>query len=445
MKRKKKFSPYTIILISFLVMIFFGGTILSLPVATVDGKGIKWINGLFTATSAVCVTGLTVNDISTTYNLFGKIIIIILIQLGALGFITFSSLFVLLISKKISYYTKKVVQEDLNVETVFDIQGYIKKVMITVFGIEFTGAFFLFFEFIKIFEFKKAVFYSVFHSISAFCNAGFSLFSDNLMLFRGSIIINSVISFLIITGGIGFATLLNIYRYFKGKDRRLTTTSKMTLNISLILIITGTILIFFIEYFNTLTIGNYTFFEKIGAAFFQSVSTRTAGFNTISLPGLKEPTVFIFIILMFIGASPGSTGGGVKTTTLGLIILGIKSTIENKENLEIYKRRISWNNFNRAMAIVCISAAYIGTMLLLLTLVEKNINLIDLLFEIVSAFGTVGLSRDLTPLLSNISKVLIMLTMLVGRIGPLTVTLLLLKKKLKKGKYKYPMENILVG
>ena len=241
MKRKKKFSPYTIILISFLVMIFFGGTILSLPVATVDGKGIKWINGLFTATSAVCVTGLTVNDISTTYNLFGKIIIIILIQLGALGFITFSSLFVLLISKKISYYTKKVVQEDLNVETVFDIQGYIKKVMITVFGIEFTGAFFLFFEFIKIFEFKKAVFYSVFHSISAFCNAGFSLFSDNLMLFRGSIIINSVISFLIITGGIGFATLLNIYRYFKGKDRRLTTTSKMTLNISLILIITGTI------------------------------------------------------------------------------------------------------------------------------------------------------------------------------------------------------------
>lgn len=148
---------------------------------------------------------------------------------------------------------------------------------------------------------------------------------------------------------------------------------------------------------------------------------------------------------MFIGASPGSTGGGVKTTTLGLIILGIKSTIENKENLEIYKRRISWNNFNRAMTIVCISAAYIGTMLLLLTLVEKNINFIDLLFEIVSAFGTVGLSRDLTPLLSNISKVLIMLTMLVGRIGPLTVTLLLLKKKLKKGKYKYPMENILVG
>ncbi|MDO5089476.1 MAG: TrkH family potassium uptake protein [Leptotrichiaceae bacterium] len=445
MKRNKEISPYTIILISFLIMIFLGGVILSLPLSTTNGKGTELIDGIFTATSAVCVTGLTVNDVSSSYNLFGKTVILILIQLGALGFITFSSMFILLVTKKISYYTKKIIQEDLNTETLFDIQNYIKKVMITVFGIEFIGAVFLFFEFIQRFEFKRAVYYSIFHSVSAFCNAGFSLFPDSLMSFKGSIIINISVPLLIFLGGIGFATLMNVYRYFRGKDRRLTTTSKVSVNISVFLIIAGTVLIFFSEYSNKLTMGNYTFYEKIGASFFQSISTRTAGFNTISLSEMKNPTIFLFIILMFIGASPGSTGGGIKTTTIGLIILGIRNILDNREYLEINGRRINWHSFNKAVAVITISLTYITVILFIMASIEKNMSFENLLFEIVSAFGTVGLTRGITPLLSDISKVLIVLTMLIGRVGPLTMTLVLIAKKLKKGKYKYPEENLLVG
>ncbi|RRD39489.1 potassium transporter KtrB [Leptotrichia sp. OH3620_COT-345] len=445
MKRNKEISPYVIILTSFLVMIFLGGIVLSLPLSTVDGKGTGFIDGIFTATSAVCVTGLTINDVSSSYNLFGKTVILMLIQLGALGFITFSSMFVLLVTKKISYYTKKVVQEDLNTETLFDIQNYIRKVMITVFGIEFVGAVFLFFEFIQKFEFKRAVYYSLFHSISAFCNAGFSLFPDSLMSFKGSAVINISVPLLIFFGGIGFATLMNVYRYFRGKDKRLTTNSKVSINISIFLIIAGTILIFFTEYSNKLTMGNYTIYEKIGASFFQSVSTRTAGFNTISLSEMKSSTTFLFIILMFIGASPGSTGGGIKTTTIGLIILGIRNIIDNREYLEINGRRINWHNFNKAVAVITISLTYITVILFVMTSIEKNMNFENLLFEIVSAFGTVGLTRGITPLLSDVSKIFIILTMLIGRVGPLTMTLVLISKKLKKGKYKYPEENLLIG
>ncbi len=442
--KQKGISPYTIILISFIIIILIGGFLLSLPVAIENGQKTNLLEGMFTATSAVCVTGLTVNDVSAVYNLFGKTIILILIQLGGIGIITFSTVVVTMISKKVGYFTKKLIQEDINANTTFEIQKFVKKVLITVFTIEIIGAVILFFKFVKMFDYKTAAYYAVFHSISAFCNAGFALFSNNLSDFKNSIVINTVIPVLIFLGGIGFAAILNLYQYFFKKDKRLTTTTRIAVKMSIFLIIFGTVMTFILEYSNSKTLGTLPFFEKLGAAFFQSITTRTAGFNTISIAELREPTVFLFVVLMFIGASPGSTGGGIKTTTAGLILFGIVTTIKNKENLEYNKRRISWKIYNKAMVIVFISIMYLIVILFLLIWLE-NVKVIELGFELVSAFGTVGLSRDLTPRLSDISKLLIMITMFVGRVGPLTITLALSKEKNPKGRYIYPKEDILIG
>ena len=444
LKKQKEISPYIIILASFIIIILIGGFLLSLPIATENGQKTNLLEGMFTATSAVCVTGLTVNDVSKVYNLFGKTVIMILIQLGGIGIITFSAIVVMMISKKMGYFTKKLIQEDINANTTFEIQKFVKKVLITVFTIEIIGAAILFLKFIQIFDYKKAIYYSIFHSISAFCNAGFALFTNNLSDFKNSVIINTIIPVLIFLGGIGFAAILNIYQYFLKKDRRLTTTTRIAIKMSIFLIIFGTILTFILEYSNNKTLGTLPFFEKIGAAFFQSVTTRTAGFNTISIAELREPTVFLFVVLMFIGASPGSTGGGIKTTTVGLILFGIVTTIKNKEHLEYNKRRISWKIYNKAMVIVFISIMYVVVILFLLIWLE-DIRVIELGFELVSAFGTVGLSRDLTPQLSDISKLLIMITMFVGRVGPLTIALALSKVKNSKGRYVYPKEDILIG
>ena len=443
--KKGRISPYNLILLSFFIIILFGGTLLSLPVSTADGQGTRWIDGVFTAASAVCVTGLVVNDVSSVYSLYGKTLILVLIQIGGLGVITLSSLIVILISKKIGYGAKKVLQEDMNAESTFKIQDFVKKMAVTVFSIELAGAFFLFFEFIQKLSFTEALYYAVFHSVSAFCNAGFALYPDNLLSFQGSVIINLVIPFLIIAGGIGFAALIDIYRYISKKDRRLALTTKMVIFITLILVIAGTFLTFVFEYSNTGTIGNLSIMGKLGASFFQSITTRTAGFNTVSMPDLRHATVLLYVVLMFIGASPGSTGGGIKTTTFGVILLGVVNTLRNAGNIEIGKRKISWDVFNKAIVISFISIIYINVVLLFLIEVEKNIPFIDLLFEVVSAFGTVGLSRDLTPLLKDSSKWLLILTMFLGRVGPLTMAMAMTGRIIKKEKFRYPEENVLIG
>lgn len=443
--KNKSFSPYMTILLSFVIVTILGGILLSLPISLNYGESVKLIDGFFIATSAICVTGLSSIDIGSVYNTFGQIVILILIQLGGLGVITFTSVIIILISKKIGYYTKKIVQEDINIDTTFKIEEYVKKVIFSVILIEFVGAFVLFFEFIKRFNFLKAVYYSLFHSVSAFCNAGFALFSDNLYGFKNSFLINITIPLLIFLGGIGFSTILNCYNVFRKKEKRLTLTTKLSIKISIFLIIAGTIAMFILEYSNKSTIGNLSFVQKLEASFFQSVSTRTAGFNTISILGLKRSTSLLFIILMFIGASPGSTGGGIKTTTFGLIALGTWATLKNKDGIEYDKRSISWRIYSKAIAILFISLIYTTICIFLLILFERNKNFLDLIFEVYSAFGTVGLSRDLTPSLSDISKFILIVTMFVGRVGPLTIALALSKSNLKKGHYTYPQENILIG
>jgi len=443
--KNKSFSPYMTILLSFMVVTILGGILLSLPISMRYGKSVKLIDGFFIATSAICVTGLSSIDIGSVYNIFGQMVILVLIQLGGLGVITFTSVIIIMISKKIGYYTKKIVQEDINIDTTFKIEEYVKKVILSVIVIEFIGTVILFFEFIKKFGFLKAVYYSFFHSVSAFCNAGFSLFSDNLYGFKNSFIINMTIPLLIFLGGIGFSTILNCYNVLRKKEKRLTSTTKLSIKISIFLVIIGMVAMFILEYSNKSTIGNLSFGQKLEASFFQSVTTRTAGFNTISILGLKRSTSLLFIILMFIGASPGSTGGGIKTTTIGLIILGTLATLKNKDTIEYDKRSVSWRIYSKAITVLFISLIYTTICVFLLILFERNKNLLDLVFEVFSAFGTVGLSRNLTPSLADISKFILIVTMFVGRVGPLTIALALSKSNLKKGRYTYPQENILIG
>ena len=443
--KNKSFSPYMTILLSFMVVTILGGILLSLPISMKYGKSVKLIDGFFIATSAICVTGLSSIDIGSVYNIFGQMVILVLIQLGGLGVITFTSVIIIMISKKIGYYTKKIVQEDINIDTTFKIEEYVKKVIFSVIIIEFIGTVILFFEFIKKFGFLKAVYYSFFHSVSAFCNAGFSLFSDNLYGFKNSFIINMTIPLLIFLGGIGFSTILNCYNVLRKKEKRLTSTTKLSIKISVFLVILGMVAMFILEYSNKSTIGNLSFGQKLEASFFQSVTTRTAGFNTISILGLKRSTSLLFVILMFIGASPGSTGGGIKTTTIGLIILGTLATLKNKDTIEYDKRSVSWRIYSKAITVLFISLIYTTICVFLLILFERNKNLLDLVFEVFSAFGTVGLSRNLTPSLADISKFILIVTMFVGRVGPLTIALALSKSNLKKGRYTYPQENILIG
>ena len=443
--KNKSFSPYMTILLSFMVVTILGGILLSLPISMRYGKSVKLIDGFFIATSAICVTGLSSIDIGSVYNIFGQMVILVLIQLGGLGVITFTSVIIIMISKKIGYYTKKIVKEDINIDTTFKIEEYVKKVILSVIVIEFIGTVILFFEFIKKFGFLKAVYYSFFHSVSAFCNAGFSLFSDNLYGFKNSFIINMTIPLLIFLGGIGFSTILNCYNVLRKKEKRLTSTTKLSIKISIFLVIIGMVAMFFLEYSNKSTIGNLSFGQKLEASFFQSVTTRTAGFNTISILGLKRSTSLLFVILMFIGASPGSTGGGIKTTTIGLIILGTLAILKNKDTIEYDKRSVSWRIYSKAITVLFISLIYTTICVFLLILFERNKNLLDLVFEVFSAFGTVGLSRNLTPSLADISKFILIVTMFVGRVGPLTIALALSKSNLKKGRYTYPQENILIG
>lgn len=451
MSRRRSASPYWILLDSFIIIIFIGTILLALPVSSATGHSIPIIDSLFTTTSAVAVTGLVVNDVSTTFSLFGKTVIIILIQLGGLGIMTFSSLIVLFISKKISYQTKKIVQEDLNYNTLLDIQKYIKTVVKTVLFIEILGAFCLFFTFIKRYNFWKAVYYSVFHSVSAFCNAGFSLFSENLVEYQSDLSINIVIPVLIILGGIGFAALNNIHLYAKKKIKRdkkkirLTLTTKMAVVMSIVLILGGTIITFLVESQNPATLQNLSLHDKILTSFFQSVTTRTAGFQTLDLANMKIATLILYIFMMYVGASPGSTGGGIKTTTIGVLILGIYSTLTSREDIEVKRKKITWEVFNKATSIVFISLMYIICIIFLLSLLEENTGFLELVFETVSAFGTVGLTLNITSELGVVSKLLITLTMFIGRVGPLTVALALSAHSKKKGNYKYPLEDVQVG
>ena len=423
------------------MVIAIGTILLNLPVASSTGNSIGFINALFTATSATCVTGLIVLDTGKDFSTFGQLVILILLQCGGLGIMTMSTMFAFLVGKRISLRHRLIMQESLNQFSIGGLVRLAKYILIFTAVIEIAGATILFFCWQRIYSPLQALYLAVFHSISAFCNAGFSLFSDSIMRYKGDLVINLTFIILIILGGIGFLVLLELFQY--GKNGTLSLHAKLALKISLILILIGFIIIFFVESNNPSTLGNLSFSEKIYGSIFQSVTSRTAGFNTIHIGSMLNPTLFLIIILMFIGASPGSTGGGVKTTTFGLLILYVWSSLKGKEEIQIFKRRISQDIIPKVLTVITLSLGLVITTTILLSYVEGE-DFIKVLFEVVSAFGTVGLSTGITSSLSIAGKIIIIITMFTGRIGPLGLALSLIQKR-EPEMIKYPEEKIMVG
>ncbi|MGL5123967.1 MAG: TrkH family potassium uptake protein [Fusobacteriaceae bacterium] len=441
----KRLSSSRKMILGFIGATIIGTFILILPLSLREGESINLIESLFTVASAICVTGLSVVDISKVFNPFGHMVILIFIQLGGLGVMTFSSLLFVVTGKKMTFNERMTLKDERNADGSGEITSFIKKIFKTVFLIEFIGAIILTFTFMKELNFSlsKAIYYGVFHSVSAFCNAGFSLFSNGLEGFAKNVSVNLTIAYLIILGGIGFSVINSIVIAIRKDIRRFNLTSKLAVLISIILTFGGTFLIFILEYSNPNTLSGMGFFDKIIAAFFQSVTTRTAGFNTISIGLMRPGTIFLFCILMFIGASPGSTGGGIKTTTLGVLAFYVIGVVKGKENIAIYNRRIDWSILNRALAILVMSILYIGIIILIILTVDK-FAFDQVVFEVISAYATVGLTMGITPELNLISKILIIITMFVGRLGPMTFALAMGETK-KKDQLMYPKENILVG
>ena len=439
----KKLSPSRKLILGFLFAILLGTFILMMPFSLKEGEKLSFLSSLFTIVSAVCVTGLTVVDVSKVFSPAGDLVIIFFIQLGGLGVMTFSSILFLAMGKRMTFYERELLKEERNADSSGEISSFIKKLLLTVFIIESIGAIILTWEFAKEMPINKAVFYGIFHSISAFCNAGFSLFSNNLEAYKANPIINLTIGYLITLGGIGFAVITSVIMVIRRGIDRFNLTSKVAIIISMILTFGGMILFFILEYSNSATLGDLNFIQKILASYFQSVTLRTAGFNTIPLGELRNSTIFMCCILMFIGASPGSTGGGIKTTTFGVILFYVIGIVKKKENVEIFNRRLDWEIMNRALAILVLAITYVSIVIMLM-LIAENFSPEEIVFEVISAFGTVGLTLGITPDLSKFSKLLLIFTMFVGRLGPMTFALAIGETK-KKALSKYPKENILVG
>ncbi|ETT32960.1 MULTISPECIES: TrkH family potassium uptake protein [unclassified Paenibacillus] len=442
--RKLSLTSSRIILLGFAVTIILGTIMLSLPVSSSTGTSVGWLNALFTSTSAVCVTGLVVLDTGTDFSNFGQIIILLLIQIGGLGFMTFSVLIAVILGKKIGLKERLLIQQSSNsIET----QGVVRlslSIVLISFIFETLGALLLTVRWANDLGVAKALYYGIFHSISAFNNAGFSLWSDSLSRYVGDPLVNIVISFLFIIGGIGFIVILDLYR--KRSWKALSFHTKIVLITSGVLCFAGFLVIFVFELFNTRTFGTLTWGERIWGGYFQGVVTRTAGFNSIDIGAMLPASQFFMIFLMFIGASSGSTGGGIKTTTFAVLILSIFSTIKGNADVQLLKKRIPQDLIFRSLAVMTISLGLVlgATFLLTITEYTRHTDILALLFEATSAFGTVGMSMGLTPDLSPIGKCIIIVIMYIGRLGPLTLAFALAQKSVKQ-KYRYPEDKLLIG
>lgn len=439
--QKFKLNPPAVLAIGFLSLILIGSFLLNLPMATKTGESAGYINALFTSSSAVCVTGLVVVNTGEFWSIFGQVVIIVLIQIGGLGFMTMATLVALILGKKISLKERLVIKEQLNQSTMSGLVRLTKYVILLTFAVEGVGAVLLSTKFIPIYGVGKGIWFSVFHSISAFCNAGFDITGNSMVPFVNDLSINLIISALIIFGGIGFSVIFDVSKH--RRFSKLSLHSKLVLTMTGILLISGTVIFYLIEMNNPHTLGSLGNGSKIISSFFQSVVTRTAGFNSLDTGSIEDTSAFLFIIFMFIGAAPASTGGGIKVTTFGAIALATLASIKGERDVVIFKNRISDDVVQKSLAIIAISITLIIIVSFILTVTEEAVFL-ELLFETTSAFGTVGLSRGVTPNLSEIGKMIIIFTMYIGRVGPLTMAFAFGQRK-KQRSYRYSEENIMVG
>jgi len=452
--RLQNLSPAATLVNFYALAILLATILLMLPWAA-QGTPVGFVDSLFTITSAMCVTGLTVVDTGSTFSLFGQLVILGMIQLGGLGITTFSVYLFFYVRSGVGLRDRWVINETLVHSPVRSMQDLVRAVIHLTLIIEAIGAVCLALVFVPQFGWLQGGYYAVFHAVSAFCNAGFALFSDNLVSYRNDPIVNLTIMILIILGGIGFLVMRELHdiwqRRRKGQRWRLSLHSKLVLVTSGLLIVVGWLAILALE------LGKGTFRdanlgEALWVTLFQSVTTRTAGFNTIDLNALGVPTIFLMIALMFIGASPGSTGGGVKTTSLALFMAALYSRLKGYRVTSVFKRTIPDETVNKTFTLFLLAALWIGLMTFLVLVSEISGSagsqdhgvLLDYLFEVVSAFGTVGLSLGVTAKLSVMGKLLITMLMFVGRVGLLTFAFVLVKQAGREGT-EYAEENIMIG
>ena len=441
LSQKISSNPALFLSFGFAILIIIGGFLLSLPVFSKSGKATNLIDSFFVAASASCVTGLTTVNTAEYWNIYGHILLMILIQIGGLGVMTLATFFPLLLRKKIGLKSRKILKEQMNIESLNGIMKLFKYVLIFTFIVEFIGAFLLSLRFVPIYGMGKGWWYSIFHSISAFCNAGFDLLGDSIYPLRNDLLVNITLMGLVVIGGLGFMVTAEIFK--KRNFKKLTVHSKLVLIISGVLLVLGVLVFFLIERQAGGVLYKESLRNSLIQSSFQSVSARTAGFYSVDLSKIKSASVLFLIILMIIGGSPGSTAGGLKTTTFGVLILSTISMIKNEDEVTVFKREIDPKTIRKALAIIRVYIGLIFTVIFILSLSE-NFSIIDISYEVSSAFATVGTSRGITANLSNLGKILLTISMYLGRIGPMTMAYSLGFKS--KTKYiRYPEANISIG
>ena len=438
-----RLKPTQVIIASFLFMILLGTFLLMLPISTTNNQGLKWIDALFVSTSASCVTGLTVVDLHNDLTFFGTVVMLMLIQFGGLGIMTLATLVVHTLGYRFQLKENIVLQESLNQGGQAGLFGLISRMIKYTLTIEFFFAVVLAAHFYPEFGWK-AVGYGIFHSVSAFCNAGFDLFGnyDSLCKRNEDYFLMTCIALLIILGGIGFTVMSEVVN--KKSWQKFSLHTKIVIVMNLALIFFGTILIFGVEYYNPDTVGNLSIPAQLANACFTSVSCRTAGFNSFDLAQAEQITQLVMIILMFIGASPLSTGGGIKATTFYIILQSMWAVFRGKQEIVVFGRRISRELRDQAFAIFTMGTIWVVTAGVILSVIDGEVHeLEEVIFETVSGFGTVGMGIGITLQWSVWGKLILALTMLVGRVGIMTFMLSLITQK--NTRIKYPAEDIMIG
>ncbi len=448
--RKKRFSFSTtqLILLSFLIAILVGSVLLWLPISSKTGKSVNYIDALFTSTTSVCVTGLVTVPTFSTWSLFGQFVILVLIQIGGLGIITIMSMLMILLHKKIGIGSRLLIQDAFNLNSLSGLVSFVKKVVLGTFIVESIGALCYMTVFVPEYG-AKGIWVSIFNSVSAFCNAGIDIIAeDSLCRYATNPIINIVTCALIIIGGIGFIVWWDILGVVKNKKnnrlRSLSLHSKIALSMTAFLIVSGAILFFAFEYNNPETMAGYSTFDKIQLSVFQSVTTRTAGFATIPQQNMTNASSLVSLFLMFIGGSPVGTAGGIKTVTLAILIATAVSAVKNRNEVNLYNRNISRHSIMKATGVLGMSFMTVFVSTVLLSLVS-NAGVLDVLYETVSATATVGLSRNLTSTFNIWGKIIIIVTMYLGRIGPISLAIAFGMKKKSENVIKNPTEEVSVG
>lgn len=434
-------NPPLYLTIGFAILILIGGCILSLPIFTRSGKPTNLIDSIFVAASASCVTGLTTVNTADHWNSLGHVWILLLIQIGGLGVMTLATLFPLLLRKKIGLKSRQILKEQLNIDSLQGIMKLFRYVLVFTFLVEFLGAFLLSLRFVPIFGMGKGWWYSIFHSISAFCNAGFDLLGDSIYPYRNDTLINVTLISLVVIGGLGFMVTAELFR--KRSFKKLSTHAKLVLIISAVLIVIGSLAFYLIERQAGGVLYQEGIKNSILQSTFQSVSARTAGFYSVKLNQMHDTSVILLSVLMVIGGSPGSTAGGLKTTTFGVLVLSTISIFKQEDEVTIFNKHIDSKTIRKALAIIMVYLGLIFLVIFILSLSE-NFKVLDISYEVASAFGTVGASRGITGDLSKIGKILITLSMYLGRIGPMTMAYSIGLKSTTKY-IRYPEANISIG